>query len=256
VGNSNDTVSTLTTAGANEQDYTLDEETNAIAQDAEIDGSGNVWVSNYHHMALLKLNSSTGAIIASTTPGALTIRPYSLAIEPNTGNVWVADGQYSNADVLSSAPATGTVPTGTAIDASGNVWFANGTGINAGAVTALTSAGIPLTGSPFNTGNAQPSDGVAIDGLGNVWVSNSLGGAVYELNNAGGTVSPAAGYIVSNPAIQPDGIAIDGSGNVWYNSATLVGGNSGVLYELVGAAAPVVTPLSNAVALNQLGVTP
>jgi hypothetical protein len=80
-------------------------------------------------------------------------------------------------------------------------------------------------------------------------VTNTNGaGGVCELTNAGAAISPTAGYT----ATDPDGIAIDISGNVWYDSTK----TTGTLYELVGAATPVVTPLSYAVANSKLGTKP
>jgi hypothetical protein len=49
----------------------------------------------------------------------------------------------------------------------------------------------------------------------------------------------------------PFSLAIDGSGNVWVSNNT---GNS--VTEIVGAAAPVVTPLALAVKNNTLGKRP
>jgi hypothetical protein len=45
--------------------------------------------------------------------------------------------------------------------------------------------------------------------------------------------------------------AIDGSGNVWVNNR-----NNGTLTELLGLAAPVVTPIAVASQYNALGVRP
>ena len=49
----------------------------------------------------------------------------------------------------------------------------------------------------------------------------------------------------------PHGIAIDGSGNVWVANQ-----NSSILTEIVGAAAPVVTPIVTATRTSKLGLRP
>lgn len=244
-------LSRFTTAGAAAGTFSVGE---TKLQDAEIDGSGNIWVTANTANALVKLNNS-GTVLTTITTGL--IYPFSLVIEAGpAGNVWVADetqadaSAYTNAGlVYGSSPFTaGGIddPTGNAVDASGNIWFGN----HNGTVTAFTSAGVALTGSPFATGSTNHSDGIAIDGLGNVWVSNSSGETVYKLTNAGAEITGPTGY-TAKPATEADGIAIDGSGNVWYDSY-----NAAVLYELVGAASPVVTPLSYAVENSELGTQP
>ena len=106
------------------------------------------------------------------------------------------------------------------------------------------------SGSPFTTGSTNYNDSLAIDGSNNIWVTNTLSDTVFVLNDAGATITPNAGYVTS-PATEHDGIAIDPSGNVWYDSA-----NAAVLYEVIGAASPTVTPLSAAVANSKLGTKP
>jgi hypothetical protein len=225
-----------------------------LMQDAEIDGANKIWITTNNTNALVELNAAGGLVTTATTG---LISPFSLAIEPGTtGNIWVADetaeeaSLYSNTGVAAAgSPFTvGGIqdPTGNAIDANGNVWFANSNGT----VTALTSAGVAVAGSPYSTGSTTYSDGIAVDGLNNVWVSNTMGETIYELTNAGTAITPATGY-TTKPATEVDGIAIDGSGDIWYDSY-----NSAVLNEVVGAAAPVDTPLSNAVKTTALGTRP
>ncbi len=247
----NSNVSRFGTAGDREAEFSTGQ---TQLQDAEIDGSANVWVTSNNANALVKLNSR-GAVVTTITTGLVS--PFSLAIDPGAaGNIWVADETQSEASLYTNAGAgyagspftAGGIrnPTGNAVDANGNVWFGN----NDGSVTALTSTGAAVAGSPFLTGNTNYSDGVAIDGLGNVWVTNSVGQTVYELNNAGVNVAPPAGY-TAKPATEADGLAIDGSGDVWYDSY-----NAAAIYEMVGAAAPVVAPLAQAVHTSELGTRP
>ena len=106
------------------------------------------------------------------------------------------------------------------------------------------------TGSELGGGLYNPQ-GLAIDGTGDLWVVNSngsTGGGISEfVPSSNGTVltplSPSGtgvwGYFSNTTIGNPIGAAIDGSGNVWFKTKA---GNS--LYYLVGAASPVVTPLS------------
>ena len=265
----NQNVSRFTTAGGGEAEFPVGE---TGLQDAELDGSGNVWVTSNNASALIELNSA-GTVQTSITANMTT--PFGIAIQPGmAGDIWVANEGADNASAVTSTGATvanspfkGNArgfpffstdieePIGTAIDSSGNVWFAN----HNGSVSALTSTGGDFPGSPFSTGGTNYDDSLAIDGGNNIWVTDTLNETVYELNGIGLTgngadvgaeISPAAGYL-ANPATETDGIAIDPSGNVWYDSFS-----AGVLYELVGAASPTVTPLSLAVSSNKLGQKP
>jgi sugar lactone lactonase YvrE len=257
VNYSGKSVSRFTTAGGGEMEFSVGQ---AVVQDAEFDGSGNVWVTSDIGSALTKLNSA-GTV--QTTITANMVSPIGLAIQPGAaGSIWVADEEENDASAvtnagvaLSGSPFSGNssnhatdvdAPNGVAIDSTGHVWLTNGNGT----VSALTSTGGDVTGSPFSTGSTNYSDGIAIDGSNNIWVTNSLSNTVFVLNDAGAEITPKTGFL-SKPVTKPDGIAIDPSGNVWYDSA-----NAGVLYELVGAASPTVTPLSYAVANSKLGAKP
>lgn len=92
---------------------------------------------------------------------------------------------------------------------------------------------------------------IAVDGLGTIWTGLTKGSSnrvsVYGSDFNGGeniiVGQPPTAVLVVNPqGLQwvPD-IGIDNSGNVW-----LANGGSGGLVELVGAAAPVYTPIANA----------
>ncbi len=120
--------------------------------------------------------------------------------------------------------------------------------------------------------------GSAVDGNGNVWITSRCGPGnicgtytnsrtLIEINGATNqAISPPTNFVpqiqypgaATNTAILTDplNVAIDPSGNLWitnYNS----GGISSVT-EVVGTAAPVMTPLSAAAAAvpNKLGAKP
>ena len=113
--------------------------------------------------------------------------------------------------------------------------------------------------------------GVAVDGLGNVWVANYGNGSVSTLGysyssgthtdfHATSTVPYLHGQNNGGTMINPIGIAIDNSGNVWLSNgcitATSCTPGAFTLSELVGAAAPTLTPLHNAIANNTTGTRP
>jgi hypothetical protein len=73
--------------------------------------------------------------------------------------------------------------------------------------------------------------------------------SLVELDNNGNILSGPTGYFIPQ-AGDPVGVAVDGSGNVW----TVMSGS--YVIEAVGAATPVVTPLSVGVKNNTLGTRP
>jgi DNA-binding beta-propeller fold protein YncE len=122
-----------------------------------------------------------------------------------------------------------------AIDAHGNVWLADGISENGG-VQEMSAAGVNL--SPYggySGGGTLGPKSVAIDGDGNVWVANSDNDSVAEFSASGSPLSPASGF-TGGGLHQPQGLAIDGAGDVWIT-------NIWGVTEIIGSAAPVVTPL-------------
>jgi len=215
--------------------------------------SGNVWVANSQSDSLSVL-TSVGVPVAGTpyTGGGLNA-PTATAID-GYGNVWVIDGgsaavsKFSSAGV-SKAGTTGYTanfasPEGIAIDASGNAWIADsGTGI----VEISPTGSYLLTG--LAGGDLDYPNAIAIDGLGNAWVANP-GGVVVGVSSAGTFLTGNTGYI-SGLSLGSFTIAIDGSGNAW-----LPNNYDNSVTELIGVAAPVVTPLATGVKNNTLGTRP
>lgn len=119
----------------------------------------------------------------------------------------------------------------------------------------------------FNTGTcfapAVPVNlpqGIAVDGLGTLWLANSGNASVSTLYGSSGAltdytaISPVAylhGSSSGATMTQPYGLAIDGAGNVWVSNAGCVSTSAAactpgafILSELIGAAAPTITPLA------------
>jgi hypothetical protein len=216
-------------------------------------------------------NIAHGALDASGDFWLTTESSYQIAKVTNTGTeVW--------------SKKVGQQPEFVAIDNNGTGWVP---GYEADEVYQVTSGGTLTTLTSGTTGAAFVYPfGSAVDGNGNVWITNRCGPGnvcgtytnsrtLVEINGTGtntpGTIndaiSPPTNYLPETeypnaattfvPTLtDPLNVAIDPSGNVWitnYNS----GGISSVT-EIVGTAAPVVTPLSAAAGAtpSKLGAKP
>lgn len=237
-----------------------------------IDAIGNLWIADTANKNVVEL-SSAGQILSGTkgfTGGGIT-SPNQLAMSPS-GDIWVANLASSNFAELSNSgnpltPSAGIpIPAASlAIDHQGNVW-ALATGSSA-QVSKLSSNGINLSGSGYNiSGLVGSSDGngtIAIDGDGNAWLPVDDSPSIMELSNSGLPLSGPNGYL-SGVARSPGYIVLDGSGDLWFASATLTPSPvrgvpstyTWMITELVGVAAPVVTPIAAGVQHNMLGTRP
>jgi hypothetical protein len=214
-----------------------------------IDGSDDVWTVNSINGSLSKFSNDgtplspfdgyTGGGFRGSIEGGIAI--------DSSGDVWASSespnaiAEFSNTGMPIS-PSTGytggglQAPEGLAVDASDNIWDAEGV------LCEFSNGGVPLSPSTGYTG--VTSAFLAIDGAGNVW------SGAYEFSTVGLEISPYAGYYLPG-TIGWEGTAIDGSGNVWIVN---YGGNE--VFEIVGAAAPVMTPLAAAVKNDKLGQRP
>lgn len=192
--------------------------------------------------------------------------PFGIAIDRNNG-AYISDVLTSSLGfdgltyITAPTSSTGVTPSSySVVDGSGS----------AGSSTVAPTAGTTL----------HKAGAVAVDGNNRVWIANQSANSVVEASFSGGTftfLTPGAGgsggvgfvhpaSITGTGAANSTGIAIDPSGNVWVtNTSTSVTytnqqgttnniGNSATV--IVGAAAPVVTPLSLAITNNVLGTKP
>ncbi|HZY64132.1 MAG TPA: hypothetical protein VFE38_16565 [Edaphobacter sp.] len=216
-----------------------------------LDASGNVWGANLYN-TVLKFTPA-GTLTGQLAGGGLDV-PYAVAIDASQ-NIWIANSGNSNGVskfTSSGAPASITGysgggmsgPVGIAIDATGSAWVAN---FNRASVTKLSSNGTPSSGA----GYATPAEvsAVAVDGANTVWTANT-DGSISRFTSSGAAISPATGYI-SAGATGEVGIALDASGNVWTTDNYVDS-----IFEFIGAASPVVTPMQTAVKNNKLGQRP
>jgi len=234
-----------------------------------IDSVGNAWTSNFNGNTLSEFesNASGGLAISGSGYGDQVLAgPAGIAADVN-GDVWTENYIASTGGIAEAVPSglPGVAPTVTlytggglnspysvAIDGSGNVWATNRGG--PGSLSEFTSTGTPITGKSGYTGGGLDNPyGLAIDGAGNVWAANNGGDAdsISEIGSSGTAISGSGGY-VNVLMFSPYGIAVDGSGNVWVTSDD----NVGPLTEFVGAAAPVVTPISAGTTYGELGARP
>jgi len=234
-----------------------------------IDSAGNAWASNFNGNTLSEFESNASGGLALSGSGygdQVLAGPAGIAADSN-GDVWTENYIAATGGLVEAVPSglPGQPPTVTlftggglkspysvAIDGSGNVWATNRGG--PGSLSEFTSTGTPITGkSGYSGGGLNNPYGIAIDGAGNVWAANNGGDAdsISEISSGGTAISGASGY-VNQLMFSPYGIAVDGSGNVWVTSDD----NVGPLTEFVGAATPVVTPISAGSTYNELGTRP
>ncbi|WP_035347440.1 NHL repeat-containing protein [Edaphobacter aggregans] len=225
------------------------------------DGYGNLWTLNNGPTAS-KL-SANGAALSPGAGFSLGDSSAATALALDTsGNAWIADSNSNTVIVLDNngaqipgSPYSGagiTDPFAVAVDSTGGAWVANRTGHS---LSRLTSNGTAVFGSPyFGAGLSSPID-LAVDGLGSVWLVNSGTSSVSEFLSTGRAQSGGSGY-GSAAMANPVRVAIDKSGNVWVANLGTSTAGTGMITEIVGAAAPVVTPASVAIQNNALNQRP
>jgi hypothetical protein len=259
-------------SGANGYGYGLLRTPEGLA----VDASNDIWVTDTVSDNVVEFSNS-GQVLSGAkgfTGGGIS-NPYQLTITPS-GNVWITNSTVYSISELSSSgipltPSTGVAGVGffggtsLAIDHQNNVWAVT-EGPGRAQVSKVSPDGVILSGSGYATTAMQGVNtaGVtmAIDGDDNVWTPAGSSNVI-ELSNTGETLSGSNGY-GGGIASYPQYLVIDGSGDVWVSSATYIpSGVRGVpgvynfkITELIGVAAPVVTPIAAGVKLNMLGARP
>jgi len=225
-----------------------------------IDGTGNVWVANGGTTARISEISNAGVPVSTSTgfSGGGISHPQALAID-SSNNVWIGNSNASISELSSLgvplSPSTGFTGGGLngsysiAVDGSDNIWV--GDAFN-NSVAEFSNAGSAISPSTGYTGGAlgQVSAtgpfGVAIDGSGSAFVaiatSTTAAAGLTKFSSTGTPLTPANDTIYGGA-----NVVTDGSGNIWLNAGSQV---------LIGAATPVVTPISAAVATHTLGTRP
>jgi hypothetical protein len=209
------------------------------------DTSGNLWatsgsISSPPSTTLLVQLSGINTSSCGAPPFASTCTVTSTASQNVFTNV--SGGPLSTPFALAAAP--------------GGIWTANLVGNN---MTFLSLTGTTVN-SETNFSASSPQNAPrfpVVDGAGNVWVTNNGTGTVAEFNSAGTALSPGSGYAHAGLS-KSNGITLDPSGNVWIadNVTTAGATNANSVFEIVGAAAPTVTPIALALKNNAIGQKP
>ncbi|MEO6922231.1 MAG: hypothetical protein ABI142_00240, partial [Bryocella sp.] len=224
-------------------------------QAVAIDSNGSIWVTQNSNQAVNFLSDGTESF--ATSGGGLKTQSgtSNVAVAPGN-NVFIANYKASGTtDTVSSFSSSGTPRSsntafgnslaqrsgiGIAIDANNQFWITNSgsNSVTIGSTTSGTASPIAVAPGSSSAGLSNPQ-GIAFDGKSSAWIANNSG-TVSVLSNTGAAVTGSSGYggtvAATMPGISP--IAVDGAGNVW-----TVSSSSGILFEYVGAATPVVTPL-------------
>jgi streptogramin lyase len=218
------------------------------------DKSGMLWVGD--DTGLTRISPTGPVALKLAIPSAQGEGVGDVEVDGN-GNIWATNFDNNQLVKLNSAgvPIFGVAgvsggglmsPEGIAIDAQNNVWVANANGSN---ISKFANNGQPLSATGFVGGGLSGNRFLAIDGSGMVWTPSSNTGVISEFDSSGNPI------ITTGFATEPGGkgfwgVAIDGSGNVWSTAI------DGALVQIVGAATPVLTPLTTAAANNMLGTRP
>jgi hypothetical protein len=236
-----------------------------------IDGFGNVWCGALGHVS--KIDNNGNLLSGTGYPGGGLGTPIGASVD-SLNNVWFTSSTASNVSNVAKFTNVGVPLSGTtgytatgltnawsiANDSAGNTWVTDNSFIPFSKVFRFAADGTNLSGpNGYNGGGLVNPLAIAIDGAGNAWVTSdqieTINGTstsvntMIELNTAGTFLSGATGFSLPASGF-PVGTAIDGSGNVWAAMS------SSYVVELVGAATPVVTPLSVGVKNNTLGARP
>jgi hypothetical protein len=216
-----------------------------------IDANGNAWVADAE--GLLDEVSYSGNTFSSAIQfGCGCGNQFEGTAVDGSNQPWVSSPDENFIfNVATSTPyQDSNFPGPLAADYAGNIWALNylANVLTVDGSNGYSGGGLSTNGCYFTSGDC----GLAIDGNSNVWVANDTGTTVSEFNNSGSPMSGSSGYSLGIGSGTENGIAVDGSGNVWVANSR----SAPQLVELVGAAAPVVTPLAAGVANNKLGTLP
>jgi len=227
--------------------------------------------------ALMKLphGAASGTAPALIDSGISQTSAGSLALD-SCFNVWLPSGHISvkeylaNTEYTSANSQTANNPQNVVIDADNNAWIANGSSPSLVLMQANNSTAPLAVLATYVGGGLSNSMQEAIDGAGNIWVTNASSastGSVSEFNTHGAAISPTTtGFAKTTEASNPAayffagaaGIAVDSAGNVWVGNTGSAGSPSepgGVLTEIVGAAAPAITPIAAGLPATAGGVS-
>jgi sugar lactone lactonase YvrE len=217
-----------------------------------IDASGYIWCNAYDPNTStnsLKKFSPSGTDL--NFPNLSPVGNRGFAIDTR-GNVWTGDGYHAYGTSMSTSQNVNIVDSFSAgsfaVDSAGSVWAAEpATFIIRFAYDAPTQSYITTRFTNQCIGYGPGFSPVVIDGSGSIWVAS--GTELCRLANDGSPMQSSFGYAVTRR--YPASLAIDSSGNVWTGDF-----QENYVIKFIGAATPVVTPVSVALKNNKLGSRP
>ena len=229
-----------------------------LPQYMAVDTTGNVWMTN----GTASTGSSVNQLVRLSNIDISSCNGYSGTYPCPTGGTTGSGLPTSPTTNTFTAfnPVTMATPFALAANTNG-IWTANSTtGTNT--ITNVSNSGATGATYPSASGAISSPRYLAVDGAGNIWAPNhggsgtaisefSSSGAVLSTVNSGVAPFQATGYVHPGLASCLQG-AIDPSGNVWVANNTTTAG----VFELVGAAAPTVTPIALALKNGTVAVRP
>ncbi len=229
-----------------------------------VDASGNLYIAAVNDSNVRKVNAGTISTVAGNGTAAYSgdgglataaslYYPYGVALD-SSGNIYVADSNYSSGYIRQVSlttgnittlagnggykfagdlgPATGATlnhPGGVTVDASGNVYISDSYNNrirkvgSSGIITTIAGNGLPnfSTGDPATSASLQQPAGVAVDAGGNLYVADRGNHRVRRVTN--GSIFTAAGGGTGGDGVSattaalnsPTAVAIDAAGNLY-----------------------------------------
>ncbi|MEB3196208.1 MAG: hypothetical protein VKP62_03300 [Candidatus Sericytochromatia bacterium] len=178
------------------------------------DPEGRFWLTHQNSHEVSVLNDALDPLLPGLAVGN---QPRGIAIDPDTGLVWVANFGSHNVTRLNpdgSPAGTSSMgflgsPSGIGVDAQHRAWVASHVW---GTVRVFNPNGTQMASSPITVGS-NPT-GLAIDRTtGEVWVANSGDNTVSKLSSEGATLGV---YVLG---VQPGAIAVAPDHSAWVVSA-------------------------------------
>jgi len=234
----------ISATAANFQDQTL-----SSPYGIAIDATGRAWIANATGNSLTVFNamgvvqSGASGYVSTFQSGPVSVvldsASHAWAVSPGTDAV-VEFASNGSASADSYQGIGVAYPFAVAMDDSNRPWVVDQ---SSNAISILS--GGQIVGTPISGGGLAMPNAIAFDGASTAWVSNG-DGSLSAFSKSGSTLSPATGYI---PGLTyGDSVAVDGSGSLWISDCgtycTSLGNGPGSVYQLIGIATPVVTPIS------------
>ena len=227
-----------------------------------IDSVGDLWLTSEGGQQIIRLDPTANAF--GGLSGVTMVRNFPITTPSVTNAAHQPQPEFPAIDSTNHA----WIPLQTTYSATGSATPEPGlykVSTTGGVTTYYSGTGASTATKIYTGASFYQSFGAAVDGNGNIWVTNrynpGLGGSsaapgsstLIEMTSAGVAISPSTNYNYGGLLDDPLNLAIDPSGNIW---VTNNGGSK--LVEIIGGAAPVVTPLSTAAndTPSKLGTAP